>query len=140
MSTPPTLLMGYGTLYLWPTWMMSCVIELGCSCCSSDDRCREDDKTHGRGLMRVHVIWCRVASTAHRTASFTSRTRAFALKPRQTSVIVNAAAAAAAADAAALSPRVNQVSVAKWLARPIAVRENQGSNHTAGGCVYRDSC
>jgi len=88
--------------------------------------------------MRVHVIWCRVASTAHRAASLISRTRAFALKPRQTSVIVNAAAAAA--DAAALSPRVNQVSVAEWLARLIALRENQGSNHTAGGCVYRDSC
>jgi len=138
MSTPPTLLMGYSTLYLRLTWMMSCVIELGCSCCSSDDRCREDDKTQGRGLMRVHVIWCRVASTAHRAASLISRTRAFALKPRQTSVIVNAAAAAA--DAAALSPRVNQVSVAEWLARLIAVREDRGSNHTAGGCVYRDSC
>ena len=31
------------------------------------------------------------------------------------------------------------VPVADWLARPTAVREDQGSNYTAGGCVYRDS-
>jgi len=83
--------------------------------------------------MSFGVAWRRP-----RTVPLISRTRAFALKPRQTSVIGNAAAAAA--DAAALSPRVNQVSVAEWLARLIAVREDRGSNHTAGGCVYRDSC
>jgi len=31
------------------------------------------------------------------------------------------------------------VAVAEWLARPTAVSEDPGSNHTADGCVYRDS-
>ena len=33
-----------------------------------------------------------------------------------------------------------QVSVAEWLARLTAVREDPGSNHAADSCVYRDSC
>ena len=32
------------------------------------------------------------------------------------------------------------VSVAEWLARLTAVREDPGSNHAANSCVYRDSC
>jgi len=33
-----------------------------------------------------------------------------------------------------------QVSVAEWLARLTAVREDPGSNHAADSCVYRDGC
>jgi len=33
-----------------------------------------------------------------------------------------------------------QVSVAEWLARLTAVREDPGSNHAADSCVYHDSC
>jgi len=33
-----------------------------------------------------------------------------------------------------------QVSVPKWLARPTVVWEDQGSNYTAGSCVYCGSC
>ena len=32
------------------------------------------------------------------------------------------------------------VSVAEWLARLTAVREDPGSNYAANSCVYRDSC
>jgi len=31
-----------------------------------------------------------------------------------------------------------QISVAEWLARPTAVREDPGSNHTVDCCVYGD--
>ena len=33
-----------------------------------------------------------------------------------------------------------RIAVAEWLARPTAVWEDRGSNHTADGCVCRDSC
>jgi len=33
-----------------------------------------------------------------------------------------------------------QVLVAEWLACLTTVREHPGSNHTAGGCVYHNSC
>ena len=35
--------------------------------------------------------------------------------------------------------KVYPIAVAEWLARLTAVREDPGSNHTADGCVYRDS-
>jgi len=35
--------------------------------------------------------------------------------------------------------KVYPIAVAEWLTRLTAVREDPGSNHTADGCVYRDS-
>jgi len=35
-------------------------------------------------------------------------------------------------------PWSSEVSVAEWLARPTTLWDDQSSNHTAGGCVYRD--
>ena len=38
-----------------------------------------------------------------------------------------------------LDPPYAQVSVAEWLARLTAVREDPGSNHAADSCVYHDA-